>query len=46
MEMEEDCNFSRLETEFSFQFRVPHFGALYLATQADLNEGSLIKVVV
>jgi hypothetical protein len=29
-----------------FQFWVPHFGALYLATQADLDLDSLKRVVV
>jgi hypothetical protein len=29
-----------------FQFRIHHFGYLYLATQADPDVGSLIRVVV
>jgi hypothetical protein len=29
-----------------FQFRVPHFGALYLATQADPDLDHLIEVIV
>ena len=33
-------------TEHRFQFRVPQFGALYIANQADPNLDPLMKVVV
>ena len=31
-------------TEFSFQFRIPYFGALYLSNQADPVHDPLTKV--
>jgi hypothetical protein len=33
-----------LKLKFSFQFRVPHFGALYLLNQAESDFGTLRKV--